>query len=205
MSGAFTRPLTIDENSYAIAGTLSAVAASGQGMPIVFTGGGLCATGLSAASVTTNTGLIDLTITPAVTGAFVNCSFALRDHAGNRSNRIQMNTFIHGTQNNAICLHPDITVGLDECMALVDFYDATEGSGWTYNTNWLSTPDIDSRYGVILYVTGGSVHVKDISLSNNNLSGSLPNLLGRLSYLQNFSVWKNNLQGTLPPDFRGMT
>jgi len=174
-------------------------------MPIVFTGEGLCATGLSSTRVTTNTGATTISITPATTGAYIGCQLAMRDHAGNYSNRLNMSTFIYGTTNNAICLHPDFTVPINECMAMVDFYNATNGNGRTNSTGRLVNLDADSRYGVVLYVTGSNVHVKDISLNNNNLSGSLPNLIGRLSYMQNFSVRKNNLQGTLPADFWGMT
>jgi len=54
---------------------------------------------------------------------------------------------------------------------LEDFYFATGGIGWTNNSNWLNQGvKLVDWFGISTYVFGGY----EISLSNNNLTGTIP-------------------------------
>ncbi len=53
-----------------------------------------------------------------------------------------------------------------DCDALVDFYYATNGDGWINKTNWLTSTDVESWFGV----TRVGDRVTQISLPSNNLS-----------------------------------
>ena len=60
--------------------------------------------------------------------------------------------------------------------ALVAFYRATDGDNWYRNENWLTNAPIDTWYGVITDRMG---RVIELSLSENDLSGSIPPVLGK--------------------------
>ena len=81
-----------------------------------------------------------------------------------------------------------------ECNALVALYNSTNGASWTVNTNWIQTDTPCSWYGV----TCGSSYVTSISLSNNQLSGSIPSQLGSLTNLTDLELGVNQLSGTIP-------
>jgi hypothetical protein len=75
-----------------------------------------------------------------------------------------------------------------ESDALIALYNATNGPGWTNDTNWLTDPVVGNWFGVT--VAGG--HVTRLQLPNNNLNGSLatwsPDFLPSLTHL----VFNNN-------------
>lgn len=65
VSTQFSYSFSVNENSYAIAHTLSAVASSGQGMPLSFTGPSNCTYLTSEIThITGATGLVTITISP---------------------------------------------------------------------------------------------------------------------------------------------
>ena len=82
-----------------------------------------------------------------------------------------------------------------ECEALVALYESTNGAGWDDNDNWLITNTVDNWYGI----TVSSGHVHGISLTENNLNGSIPPALGNLSNLLYLSLRMNQLNGSIPP------
>ncbi|MFZ6010584.1 MAG: LamG-like jellyroll fold domain-containing protein, partial [Bacteroidota bacterium] len=91
--------------------------------------------------------------------------------------------------------------------ALKDFFTSTGGSTWTNKSNWPTTwpasataAQMDTWYGVV--VTGGDV--TSLTMTNNNLQGTLPASLNNLTSLLSFYVSINKLTGTLP-DFGGLT
>ncbi len=63
-----------------------------------------------------------------------------------------------------------------DCDALVDLYYATNGDNWTNKTNWLTSTDVGTWYGVTR--VGG--RVTQINLSSNNLLGVLPSSINNL-------------------------
>ena len=80
--------------------------------------------------------------------------------------------------------------------ALVTLYEATDGANWSKNTNWLSDAPLGEWYGV---TTDDDGRVVELILSQNQLSGEMPAVLGRLTDLEWLSLWGNQLQGEIPP------
>ena len=90
-----------------------------------------------------------------------------------------------------------------ECAPLSDreileiFYEATGGPNWTNNDNWLTDARLRDWYGVGV---GGDGRVLRLSLSANNLSGSIPPELGNLASLEDLWLNVNPLTGSIPPE-----
>ena len=79
-----------------------------------------------------------------------------------------------------------------ECQSLMGLYDSTGGANWVDTTGWNQTNMPCSWVGV----TCNAGHVTRVSLSGNNLQGSLPSLnLPNLRYL---NLNQNQLSGSIP-------
>ncbi len=87
-----------------------------------------------------------------------------------------------------------------DSLALVALYNATNGPNWTDNTNWLTTP-VSQWFGVT--VTGD--RVTSLSLTRNQLTGSIPPELGNLSNLTQLRLDVNELTGSIPPELGTLT
>jgi len=95
----------------------------------------------------------------------------------------------------------------DDYIGLRNLYLTTNGNNWTNNTGWpdanffMNNPvlptgiDISTWTGVTLNDAGCLVQ---LSLFNNNLSGSIPPELGNLTKLTHLSLSINNLTGPIP-------
>ena len=81
--------------------------------------------------------------------------------------------------------------------ALVALYNATGGTNWTNNTNWLTNAPIGQWHGV---TTDANGRVTKLYLQENVLSGQIPTELGSLSNLENLVLWGNELTGTIPAE-----
>ena len=79
--------------------------------------------------------------------------------------------------------------------ALTALYNATDGANWTNDANWLSDEPLEEWYGVS---TNASGHVDRLTLSENALSGSIPEELGNLANLQSLYLRDNQLSGPIP-------
>ncbi len=79
--------------------------------------------------------------------------------------------------------------------ALIDLYISTDGDNWTTNTNWCTDADLSEWYGV---TTNSDGRVTEVSLSSNNLSGSIPESIGNLSNLSYLYLYSNSLTGSIP-------
>ncbi len=82
----------------------------------------------------------------------------------------------------------------DELVALAALYNATNGTNWWDNTNWLSDAPLSEWYGISVragVVTG-------LDLSNNLLSGTIPPELGNLVNLIWLNLDGNELSGCIP-------
>lgn len=90
-------------------------------------------------------------------------------------------------------------------QALIDFYNATNGSQWKDNTNWLSDKPIYQWFGVN---NGGgdtikSPYVVELNLPGNNLTGKLPEALATLmNTAESISLSGNLLCGKIPESIR---
>ncbi|WP_298541708.1 immunoglobulin domain-containing protein [uncultured Aquimarina sp.] len=84
--------------------------------------------------------------------------------------------------------------------ALVALYNATDGANWT-NT-WDLNDSPTNWYGVVTNIVFGSSgaerHVDEINLSDNNLTGIIPQELGNLKDLNTLELSNNNISGSIP-------
>lgn len=94
---------------------------------------------------------------------------------------------------------------LDSCIAqpsaapsertiLIEFYTATNGPSWYNNSGWGTSSDHCTWYGVGC-TSDKRVELLDLDL--NNMSGTLPESLGKLG-LDSIFFRENNLTGTVP-------
>ncbi|PAP75479.1 hypothetical protein BSZ37_02965 [Rubrivirga marina] len=82
-----------------------------------------------------------------------------------------------------------------DSLALVAFYEATNGPGWTNDDNWLTGP-VASWHGV----TVSGDRVVALGLAQNGLSGTIPADLGQLLALAELYLWDNQLEGPIPAE-----
>lgn len=91
-------------------------------------------------------------------------------------------------------------VAPSDSLALVDFYNATDGANWTNNTNWLTGPVV-TWFGV---TTNGS-RVSTVDLTGNNLVGAFPTQIGDLTLLDTLELRDNLLSGSIPAEIGTLT
>lgn len=119
----------------------------------------------------------------------------------------------------------NIVVPVQECQALVDLYDSTNGPNWDVSTNWDTDTNVCNWYGVTclsnrvrtldlntnnLWGTlpvsmSGLTQITHLNLSNNNIMGILPSEWSSLTSMLNFQIWNNDLTGSLPSSWSGWT
>lgn len=88
---------------------------------------------------------------------------------------------------------PDKTALLE---GLSGFYESTGGPGWKNNTNWCSDQSLSQWYGLTVNEWGD---LQSIHLSNNDLSGELPEAFEGLETVLSFSLYRNAaLSGNIP-------
>ncbi|WP_418983220.1 M64 family metallopeptidase, partial [Alistipes sp.] len=75
--------------------------------------------------------------------------------------------------------------------ALRAIYEAAGGGGWTHNENWCTDKPLGEWYGV---ETDDEGHVVALSLSHNNLSGTISERIARLTRLQHLDLSWNALE-----------
>ena len=81
--------------------------------------------------------------------------------------------------------------------ALVALYNATGGSNWTNNTNWLSNGTVNEWHGV---TTDDDGRVTELNLRENNLSGGISSGLDQLASLERLDLQGNDLTGSIPSE-----
>jgi hypothetical protein len=130
---------------------------------------------------------------------------------GNHTGSIAFNADSADTRYNGIVIAPLIVSITDddsgdvlcasqtqipqsECAALIDLYQSTNGGAWSYNSGWNDSLVPCAWYGVTC--TGG--HVTSIILSRNNLWGTLPASLDRLTALRELDLEYNAISGGIP-------
>jgi Leucine-rich repeat (LRR) protein len=126
----------------------------------------------------------------------------------------------------------DVTVVTkNDCNALLSFYQATGGSGWTNNTGWAVSKNPCNWFGVncvgnrvssiVLEQTpndpgnnlvgsipgsiGNLTGLVTLDLSSNELSGGIPTNIGRLKKLTALDLSGNLLTGSIPGQIGGLT
>ena len=88
--------------------------------------------------------------------------------------------------------------------ALMDLYEATNGTGWTNSTGWSRSPStpLCEWYGSM---SCNGTDLSAITLANNRLAGTLPATWANLTSLRRLDVARNNVGGTLPSEWANMT
>jgi hypothetical protein len=66
----------------------------------------------------------------------------------------------------SICNHYALNTTVAECEALSDLYTSTAGASWTNKTNWLTSPNFDSWYGVTMNQEGDLIAHYTFDASN---------------------------------------
>ncbi|MEN8218678.1 MAG: leucine-rich repeat domain-containing protein [Pseudomonadota bacterium] len=88
-----------------------------------------------------------------------------------------------------------------ECEILIELYNNTGGTNWRHNAGWNVTDMPCSWYGV--ECSGG--HISRLSLSSNQLTGSIPTELGNLSNLKELWLYGNELTGSIPRELGNLS
>ena len=89
----------------------------------------------------------------------------------------------------------------NECDALTGFYYMANGWQWYDNSGWLETGTPCSWYGVTCaYQNGVGLQVTELSLADNNLFGSIPEVISSLPGLKNLNLAHNNISAPLPSE-----
>ncbi len=87
--------------------------------------------------------------------------------------------------------------------ALVAFYNSTNGDAWLNNTDWNdATIPIGDWHGIDTNPDGC---VKNLNLSNNNLTGTIPPEIGTLTELVSILLGNNQLSGSIPTEVQNLT
>lgn len=87
-------------------------------------------------------------------------------------------------------------ISLDECEALIALYKSTDGPNWTNKTGWQET-NTPCSWHAVTCIAG---KVTKLILAGNNLTGSLPEQLSRLTNLTHLELDHNLLTGPVPAD-----
>jgi len=97
-----------------------------------------------------------------------------------------------------------------ERQGLIALYNSTNGESWNNNSGWKTPPldadgfampgTEDSWYGVVI----SSVTITGISLTSNNLVGTLPAELGNITNLRGLVLHSNQLSGSIPPELNNL-
>ncbi len=95
-------------------------------------------------------------------------------------------------------------VSAQERSALMALFEATGGSSWTQNDNWLQAPGTFNDPGTECSWFGvecdGADRVIRLSLEGNGLDGSIPPQIGQLGNLETLDLRNNQLQGEIPTE-----
>ena len=107
----------------------------------------------------------------------------------------------------------EITVVDLERVALVAFYEATDGPNWIDSGNWLTDAPLGEWYGVETDASGRVVGLDLGGMWDNEagqpiihgLTGVIPPELGNLASLTNLDLGYNLLSGRIPPELENLT
>jgi Leucine-rich repeat (LRR) protein len=93
-----------------------------------------------------------------------------------------------------------------ECDALVDLFEATNGSGWTADDGWAainsSGPTNPCTWRFVGCTNG---RISGIGLGGNNLVGTIPDSLAALTELEVLNLSRNQLTGPVPAGLSDLT
>ena len=85
--------------------------------------------------------------------------------------------------------------------ALAALYNATGGTDWREDANWLTDAPICKWHGIFTDADG---RVTFLALPGNSLTGKIPSALGELTSLVRLELRGNNLSGEIPAELGGL-
>ena len=132
----------------------------------------------------------------AASGITAGCGDGSRFCPGRDTNRGQMALFL------ARASGAEITVESPDRAALVALFNATDGPNWSDKENWLTDKPLWAWEHVRTDARG---RVVELSLTWNNLTGSIPPELGNLSRLDILNLSSNHLTGPIPPELGNLS
>ena len=123
------------------------------------------------------------------------------------------NSYTNVTADNTAQDYAATLISSPERKALIAFYNATGGDGWSNKSGWKTEPLYPDGFAMPgtegtwagIGVDAGTGHVTGIGLPSNNLTGSLPAELGDLTYLQVITLYVNSIGGSLPAELGNLT
>lgn len=127
---------------------------------------------------------------------YSNCSFDVQptiNIVAGQSYYVLVNRPDAGALSNFSVSLPQ-TVPANERQALIDFYNATDGPNWGINTNWTTSAPVSTWAGI----TVENGHVSAMGLINVGATGTLPNSIFNLPFLESFVFENNDLTGVIP-------
>jgi uncharacterized repeat protein (TIGR01451 family) len=155
--------------------------------------------------------MYNTTINISAQGTYNACYLTITDRGSNTSNAVRLWDFTATFSPYPICNNPARTVPQSECTALMDLYTSTAGANWTNKTNWGTSPNIDSWFGINTVTVAGKQYVSQICINRtawwaencgydgigNNMIGTLPTSIGSFPYLATLT-FSNNVGLTWP-------
>lgn len=91
-------------------------------------------------------------------------------------------------------IHAQSDVPQSERAALIDFYNNLDGDYWTAKTNWKTDFPVSNWYGITVSTIDGTLHVTQINLNYNFLTGDIPASIANLKYLETLNIESNNIK-----------
>merc|ERR1712216_499162 len=80
--------------------------------------------------------------------------------------------------------------------ALMDLHKSTNGDGWSQKDGWGVRDDYCTWFGVTCdHDPPGTSQVTSVSLSSNNLNGTIPDSIADIEFLKTISLDGNSLTG----------
>lgn len=91
------------------------------------------------------------------------------------------------------------TIPAEERQALIALYEATDGNNWKDHEGWLGPVGTECDWhGIICGTPVPPLGVTYIELSQNNLSGTIPDAVTNLTRLDSLFIFGNHLSGKVP-------
>ncbi|MHC1744626.1 MAG: MopE-related protein [Syntrophobacteraceae bacterium] len=97
---------------------------------------------------------------------------------------------------------PGMVIPLPERDALIALYNSTNGPGWYDSTNWVGPVGTECTW---VGVGCDANRVAWLTLSMNNLTGSIPPEIGAFRSLQTLDLGENQLSGPIPSEIGSLT
>ena len=95
-----------------------------------------------------------------------------------------------------------LVTGTQDKIALLSLFRSANGKSWSRSNNWGTDAPLDEWYGIEVDDQG---RVHSLSLPLNNLAGTIPPEIGRLTELREVFLYVNRLEGALPPEIGQLT